>query len=176
MTFTLAVALYAGFVIWGRPVDGLAEASTEAAPIETAAVDYDRPTILSVDAAEPAVTRAFVAPDPAVVAASAPAPTADFGRLRDIGEPLVVSLVDPGAPAPDAEAETTQPAGGPFLVVTGTVVNMRSGPSTANPVVDSLAEGTLTEPLGAPVDGWQEIRDVSTGLTGYMAARFLSPS
>jgi hypothetical protein len=178
LTFSLAVALYAGFVIWGQPGQAVSEAAKSAsAPIAVAAADFDRPTILTPggDAAEVtrAVARDVIVPDPAVIAASAPAPSDDFGRPRDIGEPMIVSLVDPGTQAPASAADDAR---NDLLVVTGSRVNLRAGPSTANAVVDSLAEGTLTEPLGAPVNGWQEIRDVESGLTGYMAARFLSPA
>ncbi len=53
---------------------------------------------------------------------------------------------------------------------------MRGGPSTADGVIDSLAEGTLAEAIGETVDGWREIRDVETGRTGFMSARFLQPA
>jgi SH3-like domain-containing protein len=91
---------------------------------------------------------------------------------RLVGEPALVSLVSPAVPAAAAERD----AGSDLLRVTGSRVNMRSGPGTANAVVDSLPRGTLAEPIGTPIDGWQEIRDVESGLVGFMSARFLEPS
>ena len=45
----------------------------------------------------------------------------------------------------------------------GQPVNMRTGPSTAAPVITTLREGTLVEALGAPISAegrsWQEIRN-----------------
>ncbi|UWQ17365.1 SH3 domain-containing protein [Jannaschia sp. M317] len=178
MTFTLTAALYVGFVVWGDPTSASIEAAERDAPvIVNAAADFDRPVILQNGSApEAAVTRTAVpavqVPDPAVIAASAPAPTSVQPRL--IGEPVVVSLVQPAAPV---ETVVTPPeADRDLLQVTGSRVNMRSGPSTSNGVVASLSEGTLAEPLGEPINGWQEIREVETGRTGFMASRFLAPS
>ncbi|TFL17488.1 SH3 domain-containing protein [Jannaschia formosa] len=179
LTFTLAAALYVGFVIWGQPIENDLERDVAtpviASVVPTETAEFDRPTILGLSPSEPQVTRTVVAaPDPAVVAASAPAPSAPTPRL--IGEPVVVSLVAPAAAATPETAAAAEPGTEGLLRVTGSRVNMRSGPSTSNDVVDSLPRGTLAEAIGEPVDGWQEIRDVSTGLTGFMAARFLEQS
>lgn len=178
MTLTLAAALYAGFVIWGQPSDVAAEAPEVSEPVVLASgADFDRPVIIGAEApqAEAVVTRASVAervlPDAATIAASAPSPAATQPRL--IGEPVVVSLVQPSTPAPAAERQVEAEG---LLKVTGSRVNMRSGPSTSNRVVDALVLGTLAEPLGEEVNGWIEIRDVVTGNTGFMASRFLEPS
>jgi hypothetical protein len=184
LTFTLAAALYAGFVIWGKPEPVVSEAGADAiatpviASVVQAGGSFDTPTVLgSSRGAAPEVTRAAAGPaiaplSPAVIAASAPEP--DAFRPRLIGEPVVVSLVSPSE-EPASALEAAEPSG-PLLRVTGSRVNMRAGPGTENAVVDSLPQGTLAEPLGEPVAGWQEIRDVETGRIGFMAARFLEPS
>ncbi len=176
MTLALAAAIYVGLVVWGDPVTE-AMASTDAAPaIDTdlavaAALgpeaDPDQPVILSDDG--PQVTRAAtrtVVPEASVVAAGA-------------GQPMLVSLIpaasEPAAPA-TVEAASDAAGDGPRLRVSGSVVNLRSGPSTANPVVAALPEGTLTEPLGEAQGGWIEIRAIEGGATGFMAARFLEPA
>lgn len=179
MTFTLAAALYAGFVIWGAPETHANESSEISAPIVLAAAgsaDFARPTILGVaTSGQATVTRAAVTtdvvPDPATIAASAPQPVALQPRL--IGEPVVVSLVSPAAapevaPIPEVEPELVR--------VTGNRVNMRSGPSTSNGVVASLPRDTLAEPIGDEINGWMQIRVVDTGQIGYMSARFLDRS
>jgi hypothetical protein len=179
LTFTLAAALYAGFVIWGEPEGDALTAREMPTPVFATVVQtdgaFDSPTVLgSARGAEAVVTRAAVAPtplaapDPATIAASAPPPGSLQPRL--IGEPVVVSLVAP------AETAREEAAAQDLVRVTGSRVNMRSGPGTGNAVLDSLPQGTLAEPLGEPVDGWQEIRDVETGRTGFMAARFLEPA
>ncbi|MEM8849388.1 MAG: SH3 domain-containing protein [Pseudomonadota bacterium] len=183
LTVTLAVALYATFIIWGEPAEytGAEAATTDDPAGLTQTADFVRPVILeSNGAGDAVVTRAVtqdvVVPDAAVIAASAPEPSAldiDLGR---IGEPVVVSLFRDVAPAPEPAAAAPPDTEGDLLRVTGTVVNMRAGPSTGNAVVDSLPRGTITEALGAPENGWQQIRDIATGQTGWMAARFLEPS
>ena len=178
LTFTLAAALYAGFVVWGDPETATAQSRTMPTPILEASAgvveDVDAPTIIgSAREAAPVVTRAAIAPvtpDAAAIAAAAPIPTTLEPRL--IGEPIVVSLMSPAGPASVDDVASTEG----LLRVTGSRVNMRSGPGVSNGVVDSLPLGTLAEPIGAPIDGWQEIRDVESGLTGFMSARFLEPS
>lgn len=181
-TFTLAAALYAGFVVWGEPQDlGSAEAATQTPLIATTAdARYTAPVILGDGATDAVVTRAAtetVVPDAATIAASTPAPSAGQVRPRLIGEPVVVNLVRP-AVATTTDDDTTAAAelSGERLRVTGSRVNMRSGPSTGNPVVGSLAEGTVAERLGDDQGGWVEIRDTATGRTGFMSARFLAPA
>lgn len=177
LTMTLAAALYAGFVIWGAPTD-VAENTFVAQPavISTASADFDRPVILQTQEDDAVVTRAAVTstevPSAAAIAASAPEPRSVQRRM--IGEPVVVSLVRPTNPAPGSTGDAVPREG--LFVVTGSTVNMRSGPSTGNAVIDSLVQGTLTEALGEEVDGWIEVRDITTGLSGFMAARFLEPS
>ena len=195
MTFTLAAALYAGFVIWGTPEGGTVTAGAAQADsprLATAQADFAAPVILNTEASsrsgdaavEAAVTRTVV-PDAAVIAASAPDPSETFRTPALIGAPQRVSLrasaepvaVRAPAPAAAATAEAAALEAGPGLMqVTGSRVNLRAGPSTGNAVVDSLVRGTVVEPLGAPIDGWQELRAIDTGVTGFMSSNFLAPS
>jgi hypothetical protein len=125
------------------------------------------------------VTRASVdasaMPDPAIIATSAPPPSAR--QPSPIGEPVVVSLIRaPEAAETAASPEAEPPLPETLVRVTGSRVNMRAGPSVADGVVDSLPRGTLAEPVGEPRNGWQQIRDVETGMTGWMFARYLAPA
>lgn len=187
LTFTLAVALYAGFIVWGRPTEMTADVTPRDAPAAARpdAALYDRPVILTEPGAagtdDARVTRAaveVVVPDAASIAASAPAP--DAAAPRRIGEPVTISLY---APEAEAEPEIAAADGGPavpdtkgLLRVSGDRVNMRAGPSTADGVVGSLLGGTLAEALGPEAGGWIEVRDVESGRTGFMSARFLEPA
>lgn len=73
------------------------------------------------------------------------------------------------------EAAPAQPLGdGQRLYVTGSRVNMRSGPGTGNPVVAALTEGTEVEAMGPTGGTWVEIR-TAAGDRGFMANQFLSP-
>jgi uncharacterized protein YgiM (DUF1202 family) len=59
------------------------------------------------------------------------------------------------------------------LYVTGNVVNMRSGPSTRNPVLGQLKLGTEAVVLRELDNGWTKIKD-ETGTVGYMSAKYLA--
>ena len=196
LTFTLLVALYAGFVIWGRPADGVADVDDDAPPtriLAAEAADYERPMILADDDASGAVpvTREapaqIVVPDAATIAASAPDPSDTYDAPAPIGQPVRISLVDD--PAVDGVIETSSDRTGNAalsdaltdvaverMVVTGSRVNLRDGPSTANAVVTSLPGGTEVEALGGSSGNWMELRDPATGATGWMSANFLSPA
>lgn len=184
LCFSLAAALYAGFVIWGDPSDfETIETAQSSAPVVSTR-DFDAPVILGSvadpDEGTPAVTRSgvtdTVVPNAATIAASTPAPRTQ-AEPKVIGAPTVVSLVRPAAPAPAAATETTISASsGPLVQVTGTRVNMRAGPSTANPVIESLPGGTLAEKLGETENGWYQIRALDSGEIGYMSGRFLEPA
>ncbi|UWQ21254.1 SH3 domain-containing protein [Jannaschia sp. W003] len=176
LTFTLAAALYAGFVIWGDP-DQLAEERAPAPVILAENAAPDGPVVLETNASSRAqVTRdAAAAPAAALIAAAAPAPADTFSQPALIGEPKRVSLVEPAA-TPVAVTTASVDGVEGLMKVSGSRVNLRLGPSTGNGVVDSLVRGTLVEQIGDPVNGWVELRDVATGATGYMAARFLEPA
>lgn len=58
--------------------------------------------------------------------------------------------------------------------VSGSRVNMRSGPSTNDRVVTTLSQGTQVEVLGENAEGWAELRVIETNQRGWMAARFLA--
>jgi hypothetical protein len=187
MTFALGVALYAAFAIWGRPVDGVVAAG-DVAPTFAAA---PQPVILqnasapsgapSGDAA-PLVTRivdvaarpaAPVMPDPAAVIAATPTPAEILGQPpRLIGEAQRITLAPAAAPA--AAPELAGPLGD-VVEVTGSRVNMRAGPGVGNAVVGALSRGERAEAIGAPEGGWQQIRALDSGVTGFMFASYLSP-
>ena len=137
-------------------------------------------------------TRASV-PSPAVIAASAPEPAARATRTVPLGQPVRISLIDepvrPIDPIQDAVADALSDAlsvsesasaatpedAARRMVVTGSRVNMRAGPSTANPVVTSLPRGAEVVIVGE-AGGWMELRDPDSGLTGFMSANFLAPA
>lgn len=77
-------------------------------------------------------------------------------------EQAVKAVAAPAAPEP-----APQPAAD-LRVVTGDVVNMRSGPGTTHGVVAKLSRGTQVEVTGQS-GGWLELFVPSTGDTGYMA-------
>lgn len=74
-------------------------------------------------------------------------------------------------------AETTQAdtpdAATDWLKVTGTRVNLRSGPGTGNAVVGSLTRGTRAIALRQHDNGWVELEVPELGLSGFMSGKFL---
>ena len=57
--------------------------------------------------------------------------------------------------------------------VSGSRVNMRSGPSTDFTVLDTLDGGTATEVIERDTNGWVLVRVQNTGQEGWMAERLL---
>lgn len=178
MTVTLAVALYGGLVVFGAPsAEIITERSTRGSQIAVATIRYDKPIIVSdtingFSVAPRTAADTINASSGRAIAATAPSQDTTMNRPQRIGEPMLVSLVQPDIAI--ASSETTQATNG-MLRVAGSRVNMRSGPSTSDSVVDSLPGGTLAERIGAEHDGWVEIRDVASGRSGFMVARFLDP-
>ena len=60
-------------------------------------------------------------------------------------------------------------------VVTGNRVNIRSGPSTANRVVDQVVRDQRVEVLEKTPEGWMRIRIVDSGTEAFIFGRFLEP-
>lgn len=60
------------------------------------------------------------------------------------------------------------------LEVTGSVVNLRSGPSTDSIVLGQLRRGVRARRIAAAGNGWLKIRDLDSGTVGYMSAEFLA--
>lgn len=58
--------------------------------------------------------------------------------------------------------------------VAGSRVNMRSGPSTNNPILAKLSKGQMVEVLQTPGNGWVKLRVEDTGRVGWMAERLLT--
>lgn len=57
--------------------------------------------------------------------------------------------------------------------VSGSRVNMRTGPGTNYGVLDKLVRGTQAEVIEITGDGWARIRVVETGQVGWLAAKLL---
>lgn len=163
LSVILLAALWVSATIWGTPVASTADAQTAAPARDTPKVvasvtTYAVPTILSADTSTRSVAAA------ASTRAATPA-------VLPLPLPTPVSAAQPATPEPVlAPVDTAQL---PLFTVTGTRVNMRAGPSTDNPVVAALSLGSVTEALGPEIGGWIEIRDLNSGISGFMSARFL---
>lgn len=89
----------------------------------------------------------------------APAPALDVAAAA----PADAVLPDaPAAPAPD------------YWYVTGTRVNLRSGPSTSTAVIGQVTFGQEALVLEETADGWFRIETAQNGATGFIFGQFLS--
>jgi len=62
----------------------------------------------------------------------------------------------------------------PVLYVTASRVNVRGGPSTANPVIGSVEFADSVQILSDPEQDWVMIRVEGDGVEGYVASKFLT--
>lgn len=100
-----------------------------------------------------------------------------------IASVMVAEAASPEAASPEAAGGTTSSdvllttaaAAPQRWRVAGESVNFRAGPSTDTAVLTSLARGEEVLYLADAADDWAHLRVVSSGLEGYMAARFLEP-
>jgi hypothetical protein len=84
----------------------------------------------------------------------------------------VVAAVDAAGVA--AASATTEPTP-QMWYVTGSSVNLRSGPGTGNAVVGRLGFGQAAEVLGNE-NGWYEIRTADGTTSGWIFGKFLADS
>lgn len=70
---------------------------------------------------------------------------------------------------PEIVPEAPAPTPADLREVTGTVVNMRDGPSTFYLTIGQLRQGDQVEVLDNPGEGWLKIRVTDTGQEGWMA-------
>jgi hypothetical protein len=107
----------------------------------------------------------------------AAAPEAGAAETADIVEAAAVAP-EVGAVAPSAPpAVALAPVSGAPRTwrVVGDRVNFRAGPSTDTAVLAALNYGEEVEYLADAPDDWAHLRVISSGLEGYMAARFIEP-
>lgn len=82
----------------------------------------------------------------------------------------------PAAPAPSAPVSNTADPASEMVLreVTASRVNVRSGPSTANPVLGQLVRSEIVRVISPEENGWVKILVEGAGVEGYMAAEFLA--
>lgn len=91
-------------------------------------------------------------------------PTAEFEADAKKVDDLTATAATQPEPAPVEAAPTLD-----LRRVTGSVVNMRDGPSTFYLAIGKLREGDAVEVLENPGEGWLKIRVADTGQEGWMA-------
>ena len=95
--------------------------------------------------------------------------------LQTVAIPIATvdpALINTVSTAPTGEAILQDAAD--IRKVTGTVVNMRSGPGTSYNRIGKLHRGDEVTVLRSPGNGWVKLRAHETGRVGWMSARLLS--
>ena len=74
--------------------------------------------------------------------------------------------------------DTRPPSTGSMVLrtVTANRVNVRSGPSTSNPVLGQVVRAEIVRVVSDPTDDWVKIVIEGDGIEGYMSSRFLTPA
>ncbi len=176
LTTLLCASLYLAMVIFGTEQPGTATAEAAAPePVQPVSArgtfsPATEPLLINANftaSPEPAVTPAVAIED--VSPAAAPIPPAaaeDPAEAEDSGLLRIGKF--------DAPASVLQDKGIDVVEVSGTVVNLRAGPSTGNDIVGTLRRGARAELIETAENGWMRIRDLDSGAEGYMSGKFLA--
>lgn len=116
----------------------------------------------------------------AVPAAPAPAPALEsVSAVALVSATTDTTEISPAQiqTASIAPAQTTPaPSTGNIHRVTGKRVNLRSGPSTTNPIVGRAVRNDSAEVIEILPSGWAKVYILETGIEAYISAQFLSPA
>jgi len=86
-----------------------------------------------------------------------------------------VRAIEPESAAPIEVAEIQQPAPDRLIwFVTGSLVNVRSGPSTNTEVMGKVLYGDAAEIISDPESDWVRIRIEGAGVEGFVMKRFMT--
>lgn len=110
---------------------------------------------------------------PALVRIAAEDRNAEARRLEEANARARAAVAERAATAIAADA-TDETAPAELVYATGAYINLRSGPSTAYPVVGFMNFGMAAERQEALPGGWSRIRVLETGAEGFMFSAYLS--
>lgn len=101
------------------------------------------------------------------------------GAQVQLASAAITTVSDPAKLAaalnPASPQRPTQDAQDMILrEVTAARVNVRSGPSTANPVLGQVVRAEIVRVISPVENGWVKISVEGDGVEGYMAAKFLT--
>ena len=160
----IALTLAAGYgllAVYGDPLPRSAPPATRAETSESVAAPPE------TSASEASATRAEPAGDAQdLVQATSQTPqqVQRFPGPALRPSPQYADRVPPAAPRAES--------GGQLARITGSRVNMRAGPSTADAVLTSLGRGTAVQALGPLGGDWVHVR-APDGQRGYVSGQFL---
>ena len=137
-----------------REDESVTLASATSVPLDDVTARLSQPILATENAAPPAVSFASLSVSPD----GAPIATTDGPRVYD----------------PFAENVVTPRSAFDIRTVDVSALNVRSGPSTSEPVLGRLLQSEIVEVLEESSDGWARIRIEGDGIEGWVASRFLS--
>ncbi|GAA3861059.1 SH3 domain-containing protein [Celeribacter arenosi] len=131
--------------------------------------DTDRSEVVKRDVAAPRVATTTSTEIPLVHLAAfekADAALTTSGKTTQVSHPdKLAALIGPSASGTDADER--------LRVVTGSRVNVRSGPSTSHDVLGQVVKAEIVAITEVAGEGWVRISVQGDGVEGYIAARFL---
>lgn len=148
--FIIGTFLFLGFGFY--QLSGGADFQPQQAVVEDIAAAEEAPLAVPFD--QPQVTRAATIEIPAI---------APEQEAQIVAASLELPVIEPAAESLNVD----------LRAVSGSRVNMRTGPGTDYGVLDKLVRGTQAEVIEVTGDGWARIRVVETGQVGWMAERLL---
>ena len=151
------------------------------APKPVVEVAADQPLPVQPKAEQPVTQDPAVVPASLSTLAASPAVETDTttytGYTQDAlggGMSLSMPMVQPTSETVTTDNTEVEPVGGYIAYVSGSSVNVRSGPSAETEPVARLARGESVLVLPSDTPGWSMIRIEGDGVEGYIASRFLS--
>jgi len=165
------VALFLVMLIAGRDTDGetLAQAAPDSGDVQVAQAMNGLSSLFDSAKFEPQS-------DPVAMPALA--------RTENATSPVITPVRHapmPGPalrPSPEYRVKDEAPsiAGGALFVIDTNRANVRSGPSTANPVVERLARGEEVLVISDGTSAWVRIRIEGDGVEGWISRSLLRPA
>ena len=95
-------------------------------------------------------------------------------RALNAAKTIQPATVQPAAVQTTPTEGVRSESGAVRATVNAERVNLRTGPSTSNSVIDQVVRDQTVEILGAQ-DDWARIRVIQTGLEAWIFGRFLTP-
>ena len=139
--------------------------------VEVQVTRADTSALLNLSTAELTPTEPET-PEPVFTSLATPLPEAQDETATDVNS-ILATIVDSPVEETVVEVAVSEPTLD-IRYVSGTRVNMRSGPGTSYAVLDTLDGGTATEVLEVDASGWARIRLSGTDRIGWMAERLLT--
>ncbi len=158
------VAFYGILLIGGERADGEIVARQSASE----GLGFSLASFVTPASAESVVTYKGLSDVEAVEVALAAGAAQRAGRVGETSLRGLIAAVE--AEPSEAELQAVEE----LWYVSGTMVNLRAGPGTENPVVATLSLGTGTKVLSDPNADWIEIQTTDGSVSGWIFRKYLS--